>query len=151
MRAGLTISRVAKAAGVPVETVRYYERRCLLVPVSRMDSGYRLYDDQCVRRLCFIKNAQRLGFTLQEISVLLNLRVQSPTQCTDVKQTADAKLSQVKGKIRSLRNLARALQKLMAACEAEQQTGPCPLLQALEAPAERAAKSQKSPEEARWT
>lgn len=144
MRNGLTISRVAKAAGVPVETVRYYERRHLLVPASRMDTGYRLYDDQSIRRLRFIKNAQRLGFTLQEISVLLNLRVQSPTQCENVKQTAEAKLQQVKGKIRSLRLLARALQKLVAACDAEQQTGACPLLQALEEPPLQAFKSRRS-------
>lgn len=75
MPARLTIGRLAKAVGVNIQTVRYYERLRLLGPSARRPSGYRIYGEDEERRLRFIKNAQALGFTLQEIAELLNLRV----------------------------------------------------------------------------
>src|SRR5713101_4209048 len=77
MASGMTIGQLAKEGGVNIETVRYYERLQLLTPTARKPSGYRLYSDDVVRRLRFIKNAQALGFTLEEIAGLLNLRVDS--------------------------------------------------------------------------
>ena len=73
----LTIGTLAKEVGVNIETVRYYERLKLLTPTDRKPSGYRLYDGEALTRLRFIKNAQALGFTLHEITELLNLRVSS--------------------------------------------------------------------------
>jgi len=128
----LTIGRLAKSAGVNIQTVRYYERRRLLTPSDRKPSGYRLYGDDAVRRLRFIKNAQALGFTLREIAELLNLRVTSTARCGDVRRKAQTKLAQVEAKVRDLRALARALKGLVQTCRAGQPTERCPILQTLE-------------------
>lgn len=129
---GLTIGRVAKAVGVNVQTIRYYERLNLLSPTARRPSGYRLYGDEEVRRLRFIKNAQALGFTLHEIEDLLNLRVRSTARCGDVQRKAQAKLEQVERKVRDLQALATALRSLLHDCRAGQPTDCCPILQSLE-------------------
>src|SRR5712692_2592094 len=113
MASELTIGKLAKQVGVNVQTVRYYERRKLLPPTSRMPSGYRLYGAEALRRLRFIRNAQALGFTLQEIAELLNLRVTSTARCGDVQRKAQTKLTQVEAKARDLRVLARALEGLI--------------------------------------
>lgn len=88
MASQLTIGQLAKSAGVHIQTVRYYERLHLLGPAARASSGYRLYGPEEERRLRFIKNAQALGFTLQEIAELLNLRVSSRARCGDVQRKA---------------------------------------------------------------
>ncbi len=132
MGSDLTIGLLAKAAGVNVQTVRYYERRKLLPPTSRMPSGYRLYSDEALKRLRFIRNAQALGFTLREIAELLNLRVSSATRCGDVKKSAQAKLKGVNEKVRDLQALARALRSLIETCQAGQSTDRCPILKVLE-------------------
>lgn len=132
MASGLTIGRLAKTVGVNVQTVRFYERKRLVVPPARKPSGYRLYGDEAVRRLRFIKNAQALGFTLREIAELLSLRVGSPARCGDVQRRAQAKLEQVEAKVRDLRALAEALRGLIVACRAGQPTNGCPILQNLE-------------------
>lgn len=128
----LTIGQLAKAAGVNVQTLRYYERLKLLEPTCRKLSGYRLYGAAAFRRLRFIKNAQALGFTLREIEDLLNLRVGSSARCGDVQRAAQAKLEQVTVKMRDLRALARALQDLIRTCRAGQPTEHCPILASLE-------------------
>lgn len=132
MTSGLTIGQLAKLVGVNVQTVRYYERRRLLTPSDRKPSGYRLYDDEAIRRLRFIKNAQALGFMLREIAELLNLRVVSTARCGDVQRKAQNKLAQVEAKVRDLRTLTRALRSLIRACRAGQPTDRCPILQSLE-------------------
>ena len=132
MPAELTIGQLAKDAGVHIETIRYYERRNLLGPTSRLPSGYRLYNCEAQRRLRFIKNAQTLGFTLHEIVELLNLRVSSTARCGDVQRKAGAKLKQVEAKVSDLQALARALQVLIWTCRAGQPTDACPILQSLE-------------------
>jgi MerR family mercuric resistance operon transcriptional regulator/MerR family gold-responsive transcriptional activator of gol and ges genes len=132
MTSGLTIGQLAKSAGVTVQTVRYYERRRLLTPSDRKPSGYRLFGDEAIRRLRFIKNAQVLGFTLREIAELLNLRVTSTARCGDVQRKAQTKLAQVEAKVRDLRTLARALKGLVQTCRAGQPTERCPILKALE-------------------
>ena len=132
MVSDLTIGQLAKTAGVNVQTVRYYERRKLLLPTSRMPSGYRLYSDEAPRRLRFIRNAQALGFTLREIAELLNLRVSSATRCGDVKRKARAKLAVVEERGRDLKALASALRSLIEACQAGQPTNRCPILKGIE-------------------
>lgn len=127
-----TIGQVAKVVGVNVQTLRYYERLKLLTPAARKSSGYRLYGPSEVARLRFIKNAQALGFTLQEIGELLSLRVSSTARCGDVQRKAQAKLTQVQAKVRDLRALAGALRGLIQSCQAGQPTERCPILEALE-------------------
>ena len=132
MTVGCTIGQLAKAVGVNIQTVRYYERLRLLSPSARRPSGYRIYGEDEERRLRFIKNAQALGFTLQEIAELLNLSVTSTVRCGDVQRRAQAKLMHVEAKVRDLQALARSLRKLIRTCRAGQPTDRCPILQSLE-------------------
>jgi MerR family mercuric resistance operon transcriptional regulator/MerR family gold-responsive transcriptional activator of gol and ges genes len=131
MTSAVTIGRLAKDVGVNIQTIRYYERLKLLAPTARMPSGYRLYGTAEVQRLRFIKNAQALGFTLQEIAELLNLRVNSAACCGDVQRKAQAKLAQVAAKVHDLEELARALKDLIRDCRAGQPTNRCPILKSL--------------------
>lgn len=132
MALAVTIGRLAKDVGVNIQTIRYYERRRLLAPTARMPSGYRLYGTAEVQRLCFIKNAQALGFTLQEVAELLNLRVNSAARCGDVQRRAQAKLAQVEAKAHDLEALAQALRGLIRDCRVGQPTDRCPILKCLE-------------------
>jgi MerR family transcriptional regulator, copper efflux regulator len=132
MASGLTIGQLAKTAGVNVQTVRYYERRNLLQPTGRKASGYRVYGDDVLKRLRFIKNAQALGFTLHEINDLLNLRVSAVAQCGTVRVRAQAKLRQVEAKTRDLLALSRALKRLICSCRTGEPTEHCPILQTLD-------------------
>jgi len=140
MEPALTIGQLAKRVGVNVETLRYYERLDLLSPSTRKPSGYRVYGASELRRLHFIKNAQALGFTLQEIAEFLNLRIGATVVCGDVKRKTQVKLRQVEKKIADLRSLARSLRKLVRSCDAEQITDHCPILESLEDQGKRASK-----------
>src|SRR5688572_27027868 len=95
----LTIGQLAKRAGVNLETIRYYERRGLLSEPPRRASGYRQYRPDVVARIRFIKRAQELGFSLNEIHELLSLRVEAATVCSDVKQRAEAKVAEIEQKM----------------------------------------------------
>jgi MerR family mercuric resistance operon transcriptional regulator/MerR family gold-responsive transcriptional activator of gol and ges genes len=150
MTFGLTIGQLAKSVGVNVQTVRYYERRRLLIPSDRKPSGYRLYGDEAIRRLRFIKNAQALGFTLREIAELLNLRITSAARCGDVQRRAQAKLGQVEAKVRDLRALVQALRRLIKDCRAGQPTDRCPILKALEDEKEGKGE-QRQRKEVKWS
>lgn len=140
MEPSLTRGQLAKRVGVNVETLRYYERLDLLSPPTRKSSGYRIYGPSELRRLHFIKNAQALGFTLQEIAEFLNLRIGSTAACGDVRRKTQVKLGQVEKKIEYLESLARSLRQLIRSCEAEQITDHCPILESLEQQAERTSK-----------
>lgn len=131
----MTISELAKATGIHIETVRYYERRGLLPTPARRPSGYRVYTESTVARLHFIKNAQGLGFSLVEIKKLLTLRVDADTNCAEVRRQAEAKLVEVEGKLQALQQIQTALTQLVAACERGGAQGECPILEALEDPA----------------
>lgn len=132
MSGNMTIGGVAKLAGVNIQTVRYYERRGLLAPNGYRDSGYRLYAEEAVRKLRFIKNAQALGFTLNEISGLLRLRVSHRARCQDVKRKATAKLEDVREKILRLERMGRVLKALVSTCSRQGTTDHCPILKSLE-------------------
>src|SRR2546428_14176958 len=97
MASGVTIGRLAKTIGVNVQTIRFYERRRLLSPTTRTPSGYRVYGVEEVRRLRFIRNAQALGFTLEEIAGLINLRVAAAARCGDVHRRSQGTPAQVDG------------------------------------------------------
>ncbi len=139
-----TIGQLAKAVGVNIQTVRYYERLRLLGPSARRPSGYRIYGKDEERRLRFIKNAQALGFTLQEIAELLKLSVTSTARCGDVQRRAQAKLTHVEAKVRDLQALARSLRSLIRDCRAGQPTARCPILQSLEKAEKRSNKDNRN-------
>ncbi len=127
----LTIGELASRAGVNRETVRYYERRRLLARPARTMAGYRIFPDDAVDRLRFIKHAQALGFALEEIRELLGLRLDERGSCDKVRLRAARKLSDVEAKIAALKRIHRALAELLAACETRRPTAPCPILQSL--------------------
>lgn len=127
-----TIGALARAAGVAVSTVRFYERRGLLPEPPRRASGYRLYNTEAVERLHFIQQAKQLGFSLHEIAELLALRVQKGRSCLAVKRQATAKLADIEHKIRQLQHFQRALRVLVKQCGTGGPRGDCPILDALE-------------------
>lgn len=128
----LTIGQLAKHAGVNPETVRYYERRGLLSAPPRRESGYRAYPPESLARIRFIKSAQTLGFTLEEIHRLLSLRVHADTSCDQVRMQAEQKLAEVTQKIQALQELQQALLTLTVACARAEPQDECPILEALE-------------------
>ena len=127
----LTTSQLAHKAGVNVETLRYYERRGLIPEPPRRDSGYRQYSQDDVARIQFIKRAKELGFTLQEVQELLDLRVDPDTPCIMVKRRAELKIIDIEAKLQSLKRIKKALNKLAAACSGRGPVGDCPILEAL--------------------
>lgn len=129
----MRIGAVAALARVNIQTVRYYERRGLLPKPSRTHSNYRLYSEESVRRVRFIKRAQELGFTLEEIKELLSLRAAPRTRCADVRNRATAKLQDIDDKVRTLRAMRKALTKLIGECSGQGPVTECPILEALDA------------------
>ena len=120
--AGLTIGKLAQAEGVSVETVRFYQRRGLLAEPPRLGGGYREYTESDRWRLAFIRRAQRLGFTLGEISELLGPA--GPTRSTDdIQRAAELKLAEVGRQVAELEELACRLRRLVRACAAGDSEG----------------------------
>lgn len=128
----LTIGQLAKNAGVNIETIRYYERRGLIPEPPRRESGYRQYGPDFVVRIQFIKRAQELGFSLNEIAELLALRVDSDTVCNEVRQRAEVKIANIEAKIQTLQQMKQALVTLVAVCNENGTTSECPILETLE-------------------
>lgn len=128
----LTIGRIARAASVRLGTLRYYERRGLLPRPPRTASNYRLYPDGTVRRVRFIRRAQQLGFTLEEIKELLSLRARPGAGCADVLARARAKVRDIDGKVRDLRSVRKAVARLMSTCSGKGPVAGCPILEALD-------------------
>ncbi len=124
----LTIGKVAAAAGVPVATIRFYERQGLVPAPGRNASGYRVYDPATVDRLRFIVRAKALGFTLEEIRELLMLRVDEQATCREIREIAAEKIAMVRKKIRTLQEMERALTTLSAECGAGLEIDECPIL-----------------------
>lgn len=129
---GLTIGRVARGAGLAIDTVRYYEREGLIEKPARSAAGYRHYGPEVVARLRFIRQAKELGFTLSEIRELLALKVAPGKSCADVKARAEAKIADVEQRIAQLNRMKRALVKLANSCSGRGPTSECPILDALE-------------------
>jgi len=116
----LTIGQLAARAGVNIQTVRYYERRALMPEVARTRAGYRQYRPEAADRLRFIKRAQDLGFSLEEIAELLALRVKHASACVVVEARARDKIALVDRKIGELERMKRSLERLGADCVARE-------------------------------
>ena len=130
MADGYTIARFAEAAGVGVETVRYYQRRGLLpVPQARQRT-YRHYDASLVRRLRFIRKAQAAGFTLSEIKELL--RLARTGDRPRIRRIASAKLEELDNRVRELQRAVKALKALVHHCEHAPAGAPCPIIEAFD-------------------
>jgi MerR family mercuric resistance operon transcriptional regulator len=127
--ASLTISGLAAAAEVSIETVRYYQRRGLLPEPARPPNGVRRYAGADVDHLRFIKRAQAMGFTLEEIRRLLKLRAQNA--CHATRALAVSKLQLIDTNIRELQKLREQLAQLVAACDANAGESHCPVIERL--------------------
>ncbi len=127
----LTIGALARRAGVGVETIRFYERKGLVRRPPRPGTGFRVYPEDSVARIRFIRQAQALGFTLQEINGLLALRVTPGTDCAAVRTRAVAKLAKVEVRLAELERIRGALTKLIAACPGRGAVTTCTILEAL--------------------
>ena len=112
----LTIGALGKAAGVKVETIRYYERIGLLPAATRTDSGYRIYGPQHVERLAFIRHSRELGFHLTAIRELLALSDDPNRSCADADRIAQGHLREVEGRIASLQALQKELKRMITQC-----------------------------------
>jgi MerR family transcriptional regulator, mercuric resistance operon regulatory protein len=120
-----TIGRLAKAADVPVSTVRYYERRGLFAPKHRTSSSYRIYGEENLQRLRFIRAAQVAGFTLHDIAHLLELRSGVKDSCGEVQEIIEGRLQRVRVQLKELRRVQRVLKKSVEWCRSPGASGRC--------------------------
>jgi len=124
-----TIGKLAVLTEVSADTLRYYERERLLQPRAKSASGYRLYDEEAARRVQFIRHAQECGFTLAEIRELLALRGRNSACCDDVRRVAVERKLQLEAKIRSMKAMSTALDRLIVACKRDgAPVDACPIL-----------------------
>ncbi len=128
----LTIGKLAKAAGVNVETIRYYERRGLIAEPERRLSGYRHYPDSLLTRMRFIVHAKEMGFTLNEIKELLNLCVDPNSPCMEVKKRAESKITEIEGKLEHLKNMKKSLETIASQCSGGSAVSDCSIVKTLE-------------------
>jgi MerR family mercuric resistance operon transcriptional regulator len=127
---GLTIGRLAAAAGVNLETIRYYERIRLMPRPGRTKGGHRVYTDAHVRRLAFIRRARELGFGIEDIRTLLALAEPSRISCGKVRAIAGAHLASVRAKLADLVRLETVLAEAVSQCTGD--VAPvCPVLEIL--------------------
>jgi MerR family mercuric resistance operon transcriptional regulator len=127
----LTIGRLAQLGGVNLETVRYYERRGLLPKPPRTEAGYRQFSPDAAHRLRFIKRAQELGFSLEEVRELLALRLELGN-CADVRARAQAKIADIEEKMKTLAAMKSTLRGFVNQCEQSASTSECVILASLE-------------------
>ena len=128
--ATMTIGVVAEAAGVNVETIRFYQRKRLMREPDRPLGGIRRYGEPDLARVRFIKAAQRLGFSLDEVADLLKL--EDGSHCTEARVQAERKLADVRARMADLRRIEGALQDLVRRCCAAHGEVRCPMIQALQ-------------------
>lgn len=126
------IGELAKLTKVNIQTVRFYERQGLLPVPERTSGGFRLYHQIDADRIRFIKQAQLLGFSLDEIKELLSLRVEPDSNCAKIRQQTEEKISQVKAKIHDLQRIVITLEELVNNCTNREPTEICPILGSLE-------------------
>lgn len=122
---------VAGRAGVNVQTLRYYERRGLLREPCRRESGYREYGEDAVQVVRFVKRAQRLGFTLDDVEVLLRLDAGGPDGCDAAQRLAAQRIAELDHRIADLRAMRRALRRLLDTCHLPRGERACPLIRSI--------------------
>lgn len=128
----MKIGELAQRAGVPIDTVRYYERQGLLPQPPRQPSGYRSFQAADIVRLRFVKRAKALGFTLEEIRDLLALSSRREDDMGSLKQAAQQKLAGVEAKLAELTRIRDGLRTLVQACPGHGALDACPILHALD-------------------
>jgi DNA-binding transcriptional MerR regulator len=124
----LTVSQLAKATEVRADTVRYYERIGMICEAGRTDSGYRKFDEQAAERIRFIKNAQEMGFSLDEIKELMRLASNDASDCSAISEFARLKVAELEDRMRKMRRFKRELEELVDACSGGSPLGSCKIL-----------------------
>lgn len=132
MNAALTIGQVARKTGLTVETVRFYEKKGLILTPERSESGYRQYSPDTLKRLNFILRAKEVGFTLNDIAELLDLRRKPGTTCTDIKLRALGKMEDIEHKMKDLEKIHESLSQLVLRCTDTGKLSDCPILESLD-------------------
>jgi MerR family transcriptional regulator, copper efflux regulator len=127
----VTIGKLARDGGVQAGTLRYYERLGLLAPASRTGAGYRVYRPETAQRLRFIRRAQGLGFSLEEIAELLALSDNPRASAKSVKNLTRRKAADIAQRIAQLERLKEALEEIEARCSGHGSSAECPILAAL--------------------
>ena len=125
----LTIGKVAAAAAVNVETIRFYQRRGLLTEAPKSPGGFRYYDEATIARVRFVKRAQALGFSLEEVVGLMALEQSSA--CGPTHDAAVRKLQLVEERITDLKRIRSTLKNLVQKCEAGPAAVCCPIIESL--------------------
>ena len=126
-----TIGQLARAAGVPTTTLRYYERAGLVRPTTRADNQYRLYTEQTLQIVHFIRAAQAAGFTLDDVRTLLALHSGDMALCKEVQPLIVKRLAEVSQRLKDLRQVQRLLQAFLATCHTQDQDALCHVVDTL--------------------
>lgn len=129
----VTIGVLARRAGLGAGALRYYEALGLIAPAGRSAGGYRMYRDEDLRRLRFIRRAQELGFSLDEVAVLLQLSERHGARAADVRRLTREKLRDIDRRIQDLERMRRGLEHLSERCDGDGPASECPILAALNA------------------
>lgn len=130
MSTTFTIGTLAEAAGVNLETIRFYQRRGLLPEPTRPQGGIRRYGDPDLARVRFIKSAQRLGFSLDEVAELLKL--EDGSHCGQAREQGERKLADVRARLEDLQRIEQVLAELVARCHSARGRVCCPLIASLQ-------------------
>lgn len=126
-----TISQLARAAEVPATTVRYYERIGLVEPDDRNAANYRLYSEESLRKLKFIRAAQAIGFTLDDVKALVSAPTKSNTSCREVQSLMEKRLAEVDQQLKALRHVQRVLKASLEKCRHSEQLDCCHVMETL--------------------
>ncbi|MEX0641413.1 MAG: heavy metal-responsive transcriptional regulator [Pirellulales bacterium] len=126
-----TISQLARAVGIPTTTVRYYERIGLMAPEDRSPGNYRLYSDKSLATLKFIRAAQAIGFTLDDVKTLLDRGDVKTPSCADVQSLIEDRLAEIAHRMKDLRHVQRVLKAALAKCREKERAGRCYVIETL--------------------
>ena len=126
-----TISQLAHAADIPTTTVRYYERVGLVDPEDRSAGNYRLYSEESLRKLKFIRAAQAIGFTLDDVKALLSTPNNTAASCREVQSLIENRLAEVDQRLKDLRHVQRVLKASLEKCKDTERADCCHVIETL--------------------
>lgn len=126
----MKIGQLATQTDCNIETIRYYEKIRLLPAPTRSESGYRIYDDEHLKRLVFIRRSRELGFAIDDIRALLRLVDSRDYTCSDISQIAAQHIADIREKIADLKKLEKTLSQIAAQCSGDA-TPDCPIVDTL--------------------
>jgi len=127
----MTIGQLASTSNTTAQTIRYYEQQELLDKPKRTESNYRVYDYDTIKRLTFIKRAKKIGFSLNDIKVLLGMADGSVRRCSEVQHFAETRLKRIRSQIDDLQSMEKTLSHLVEQCTRSNKIAECPIIETL--------------------